>query len=692
MQRRQAIKLLSTLCASSLVLQRLPGQSRTSNGELTYGLFFDEKDLPRIRENFLTNPLFAEFREYLASFDKDGEYAFIKDQLRYNDQLFHIGRLGAAAEFMAFHYLMTGAEDSAELARHAIRQIMKFDRWDFFLDGDQGIAMQRASGSTVSVSLVIDFLGSNLSDRERREWLRTMGERGCEACYRTLHGIRNPQEVTGWRFDPESTFFEHRPDARTDMNRRPEITENTNLRAVPASALVIGTIAYQLEFGESETTRRWLEMGTYSTEVFRNFFEPDGSYDEEINYAYYTAEHLQQAVVILSRHGQSAPVDLINWDGYVDFNLNMAMPTHINPCSIVNFGDSGKRPPLPNKPVEVSPPLWLAAKSNFSQTALPLWIAARNRNGHARWYAENLGGASTLWSVIWSDPSVESKPPEDGPRLWVSDIDRVVARTGYGVDDLVVAMRSGPPANHEHADRNSIIVKCYGEQLVTDPLRPPYGFADPSWRMRLTEGHSAVLIDGHGHEHHNGVEGTNASRSFARITHNHDDKRHARWTSEATQPYRLVDLNIKQVLRTVFVLYNEPAVIVVDRFSKWKHASTLTSRFFGYNLDEALSLEVLPDGFIVRRPHAAMRATTYASVGFNVMQGKLAIAPDRAEENPFIDVVTAPSMEATVVNVLSIGRKASETGTAEFKSGTDGLVVSIGGSTVRLNGDKCTLL
>jgi hypothetical protein len=678
MNRRHAIKLLSTVCASGIILQRLPAISPASDsGELRYGLLFGVGDLPRIRANFNRNPLFAEFRDELVGFDKAAEVEWMETELRHNDQLFDIARLGRTAESMAFLFLMTGDEAAFRLARRAIREIMKFERWDFFLDGDRSIAVQRGSSSTVATALVADFLGDRLSGKERREWLRTMGERGCEACYLGLYGIRNPQEVVGWRFDPESTFYEHRPYAMNDQNRRPEITEDTNLRAVPASALVIGAAVYQLEFGESETTSRWLEMGRFSSKVFRDVFQPDGSYHEEVNYANYTALHLQQAAIIFDRLGDDGLMDLIHWDNYVDFQLNMTMPTHLNPVDIVNWGDSGARPSGPRP---------------FSATALPMWVASVNGNALAQWYAENLAGKHTFWSVIWYDPAVKAEPPAPGPRLYVSDLDRVVARTGFGLDDFVVAMRSGPPANHEHADRNSLIVKCFGERMITDPKRPPYNWKDPSWALRLTKGHSAVLVDGRGHEYVNGVEGTNPSRAYARITKHEGTPQSALWSSDATQPYRLIDTEIRQVLRTVAVFYEEKAVVVVDRFAKYEKPSTFTARFIGYNPDGELGREVTSEGFVLTRPHGALQATIHCSVGTNILAGTLDIAPDRAAENPFVDVVTAPCMEARLITVMSLARQPADAKVARFSEEGGEMLVEIGKARLRVGPDRCRVV
>ena len=94
-----------------------------------------------------------------------------------------------------------------------------------------------------------------------------------------------------------------------------------------------------------------------------------------------------------------------------------------------------------------------------------------------------------------------------------------------------------------HAERK------YGQKLVTDPLRPPYGYADPAWPMRLTQGHSAVLVDGRGHEHHNGVEGTNASRSYARITTTEKIGLRSSWSILLDQ-----NLHLTQYLQLFFIL------------------------------------------------------------------------------------------------------------------------------------------
>jgi hypothetical protein len=668
LSRRDILKLVATSVAAEIILPGNLAAAVSDTPKLKYGLFFDDDDLMRMRAIFASDPSFESYRRELLSFDMDAERTFMEEEVRYNDQLYDIVRLARAAEHLAFRYLLADDVDAAELAAEAVRHILKFEHWDFFMEAGQTIGVQRASGSTIAISLAADWLGDRIADEERAHWFEVMGERGCEPCYLGLYGIRNPREVRGWHFDSTSTFYEHRPDHRTDLNRRPEITQDTNLRAVPAAALTIGAIADRLQNGATPQNDRWLEMGIFNIRVFGDVFEQDGSYNEGVSYANYTALHLAQATAILARHEGLDLHDMINWRGYARYVLNMGLATTADPFEIVNFGDNGN--PKSGR------------RGNMARTAVPAWIAQTKNDSTAKWLSDHGTGVRDHWSLMWYDPALPAEEPKPGPQLWISDLDWVVARNGFAPDDLVVAMRSGRPANHEHADRNSIVVKCFGEQLVTDPYRPPYLFADPSWRMRLTEGHSAILIDGRGHEHHNGVEGTNASRSFARIVDHREGEGYAFWNSNCTQPYRLVDLDVRSVVREMVVLYDVPAVIVVDRVKKFDVPSIIEARFFGYNYDGKGTIAPRTDGFVTARPGAVMRAHVSSSEGVTVSGGQLDISEEQASRHPFAAVRSGPSLDTVIVTVLAISRPDEPTAPVSMLAGSNGTEVQIGGRRV----------
>ncbi len=172
-------------------------------------------------------------------------------------------------------------------------------------------------------------------------------------------------------------------------------------------------------------------------------------------------------------------------------------PTEVPPRDdIVNFGDA-------NVPVEIS---------------VAAWVARTHGDPVAQMVARDIGQVNSNYGLIWYESEAKFAPPE--PALLDDRManDRVVSRSGWTAADGVVALRSGGPANHEHADRNSVIFKAHGDRLLNDPFKAAYQWTLPRWKLRLTGSHTAVLIDGKGHEYNDGHEGTNASLAFAHVT------------------------------------------------------------------------------------------------------------------------------------------------------------------------------
>ncbi|MFC2085959.1 heparinase II/III family protein, partial [Bacteroidota bacterium] len=416
----------------------------------------------------------------------------------------------------------------------------------------------------------------------------------------------------------------------------------------------------------------WLEMAVYSLATFSQYFEPDGSYAEGVSYGFYTVTQLTQATTVLERAGRAELESIANWPGYVDYFLNMIMPTTEDPYEIVNFGDNG------------NPKSGEAGKPRRS--AVPFWIASRFRDGLAQTLGKKLAGGHDLWSLVWYDESVEEDALPAGPQLWHSDLDWLVARTGFDPSDLVAAMRSGGPSNHEHADRNSLVVKCFGEQLVTDPYRPPYSFSDPAWMMRTTAGHSAVLVDGRGHQYHDGSEGTNASRARAHVIQRGLREGYAFWTSDATEAYALVDPAISWVARTIVVVFSDPAVLVIDRVESTGPPVRLTARFFGYNLDGGGSLEADSSGFVVRRPGAIAVAESSGTGGSIAKVDRLPVPAAWADQHPFVDVTTGESStDQFLVTLLKPSRIDDSTPVILMQPSESGCTVKCGPLSLDVN-------
>lgn len=633
-------------------------------------LFFSATDLPQLRRLYAEDARFTVMRESLEHFDRKAETVFLESEVNLEDQCHHIRQVCDVMQNMAFHFLMTGDEGARDLAFMATRTLMKFPCWDFFITEGKVLGVQGAPRGAIAMAAVIDWLGEAVASDERQQWLQALAEKGCAPCYLSLHHIRHPRQATDWEINRNSVMFAERSAFPTDSSRRPEITKDTNLRAAPAGGLCIGVAAIHL-FGKGKNPEleRWLEMGTHTLKIFNDVYQPDGSYGEGVNYGNYTSESIFMAVEALRRAGFEDLSAGINWSGNVQFMLNMAMPTHENPYEVVNIGDSGRHR---GRAVFQHPD-----GRAESRSALAFWVAKNYRDASAQWFGENLAAAHNIWSLAFFDDSVKAVAPENQAQTWYSDLDWVVARTGYRADDLQVSLRSGIGWNHEHADRNSIIVKAHGEQLIVDPSRPPYPFTDPNWMMRTTAGHSAILIDGQGHFYNNGVEGTNATHAQARLVARGEGRGASYFVSDATQAYRLVDLNIKSVVRAVIVFFELETVIVVDRVTKWHHESKIEARFFADNWEGDASIETTEDGFTITRPGVFAATTLFSRDAITVNEGKLPIPAERAAKHPFVSVEMAPTMGTTLVSVMAIGQTGQSPATTAIEADSDGITLKI---------------
>ncbi len=636
-------------------------------------LFFTAKDLPGMRERWARHPRFRGLREGLMRIDREEERTFLRQEINYHDPLRDIVRAGDRAEYMAWIYLMTGDEDAAELAVECVRAIMKFPVWDFFLEGgEKVVAVQRASSTTIAVSCAIDYLGDFITDEEQKEWIRNLGEKGCEPCFTGLHNIRYPREYRGWDVNPKTPVGAERLKFPNDSWRRPEITQDTNLRAKPAGALAVGLSTIALYGDAPSQVDRWLEMAVSHLKAFEQIYLPDGGYGEGVHYADYTTRSIIVGLQALNTSGV-LPLELdINWSGNVESYLQLSMATNENPYEVVNIGDNGRPREMMNNDYQTG---------QFElRTAVPCWVARKNRDGRAQWFGENLGALDTIWSFIYYDETVKPVEPPAEAKTWYSDLQWIVARTGYAPQDLVVSLRSGVGYNHEHGDRNSLIVKAFGEQLIADPIRPPYNFHDPSWIMRESAGHSAVLIDGEGHLYNNGVEGTNKTICQARISERKTGPGYDWWTSDATQPYRVRNYNTRAVVRSIVVFYDLPAVVVVDRFTKYREESIYEARYFGYNWDGQATLTAEGDQFTIRRPEAFASGKVYCRNPFSLDVEHLPIPEEVARQHPYVvQRSTEKNMATTMVAAIGLGRTGQSAMPIAIREVGDAIEVSVGG-------------
>ena len=593
--------------APAIVTSTLSAQGTRS--PLPLNLFFTAKDIDTIRARTKL-PLFQDYWNSQIKMNISDDRRFLSDEIDLHNHIRHIARAYSILEREAFVYLISNNRKRGDLAHLAVQRILQYPKWDYFIEGGKDtFGLQRAPGSTIAMCQAYDWLGDILSEEERKEMLKQIGDKGCEPCYLALYGMRYPERVKGWGFDPESSHYEER-----DFSRWPLILDKTNLKAVPMGALAIGTAALM---GIDDRADRWLEMVLHSYREFVKLFAADGSYPEGSSYWNYTALHLALLVEVLDRKNGLFLFDEVNYIGMMEFILALQMPHKGYPHECVNFGDSG---------------------GSFD-SGLGFWIASKSRDGLSQHIALNHARGHSFYSLIWYDPTVKPVPPTKREYFKHLDLDWIVARTGYTEDDLVVAMRSGKPANHEHADRNSILLKAYGEVLLADVKHPPYDHKHPAWMLRTSPAHNTVLIDGQGHQYHNGLEGTNASHAAAKIVRKGERDGYIFWASDATPAYSLVNEDVKSVTRTVIVFQDFPCLVVLDKLFKKNISSVFSARWHIENKDEKGNCRIGENSFTIMRPQAKFFAVCKGSNGVKIEAARLPV-PEKEGIYPYVDVVS----------------------------------------------------
>jgi hypothetical protein len=617
------------------------------------GLLFDESDLPRIRAN-TTDPRFAAYWQSLVTADLADDTDFLAHKVRYNNHVQDMMRVRQILERTAFVCALTRDAKQLAVAKLAARRLLDYPKWDYFLEGGkQVMGLQRAPEATIAMCCALDWLGDGLSAAERAAIEKGIAEKGAPACYTTLYGMKYPDRVKGWGFDPEDDY----PQAfRVNLARWPLILNSTNLKVIPTAALGIAACAL---YGRHPQAEQWLDLARSSAKAFATMYGSDGSYDEGVSYWGYTTLHMALFAEVLWRTRAIDDRNLINYPGTVRYALALTMPTV----------GTGLVPPSGPRNLSV-PTVRVESKYdvvNFSDAlsgadvSVAAWVARTHGDAVAQHVARTINEAKFPFGLIWYDKATRATPP--GPDLHDVRLsnDLVVSRTGWAAPDSVVALRSGGPGNHEHADRNSVIFKAYGERLLHDPFRAGYSVTTERWKLRLTPAHTAILIDGKGHQYHDGREGTNASWAWAHVT---DFKTGPGWmkvTSDATEAYQLVSADVLFVERTL-VLLKPDVLLLLDRVKLKSTPLPVQARFQVFNDDEGGSCSASGAAFEILRPQASLRAKVAAAGGSAAVQSARLDLPESEGVFPFVEVTLPAALEHTLLTVSTAAPKGGTHG------------------------------
>lgn len=591
-------------------------------------LLFDADELPRIRAT-LARPEFAAYWRSAREADLAADERFLRDELKLDHVNADLARAANILQRSAFVHAV--APDAAHLAvaRLALNRILAFRRWDWILEaGADTVGVMRNGTTSIAVVLGADWLAPNLTAAELDAVASYLARESAPAAERAVGGMNHPDQVVGWSMDPAAAGFDAAYRA-VNFSRWPQILDGNNLRIIATSALAAAA-AYL--HGRHPQAGHWAQMAEASLRLFASRLPADGAFPEGPDYWHFTFDYYFVSAELLRRRCGIDVRDAFDFPAMARYLQLVTLPTHSTPNGCINIGD--------------------AFKAAGAESLM--WIGRHFRDGTANQLALQPGilreETNSAWAAIWFDPTVPARRSADllPDRVLFPGI--VVSRSGWTVDDAVLALRSGEPENHEHADRNSVFYTAFGERLLDDPQKASYLPSHPLWLLRLTAAHTAVLIDGRGHQYHKGEEGTNASQAAASLQ---DHRLGPGWmlaVSDAADAYRRAGLPAELVQRTV-VFLKPDIVIICDRISLTE-ALPVEARFQVCNIDKQDAVTADAAGFLITRPHATLQARTAGRAPLIVTAAQLDLPPEHGVQ-PYAAVTSAAALTHEFVTVCT---------------------------------------
>lgn len=596
-------------------------------------VFFVDSEIPSIRANARTILLGARYREWAERSPGSFEPAW-KQFRKTGNIVTDLRKVWIAFEETSIAHLVEPTEARRRALVDSMEEVVALPKWDYMLDGDAVIGVMRSSMAVSRMLFAREVLGDTLDPDLDGRLMRAIADKGVEPCYRTIYGMDHPDTVVGWRMDPEHPFIQD-----IDMSRWPQILGSVNLRGAPTMGLGVGALAL---LGIDDRAETWLEAAESSARTALQLFFRDGSYFEGLSYSEYL---LRTILAFCEAHyrvrGSIDWTREMDFGAYIDYVAAMqAGKKSDGHPDIVNFSD--------------------ASKSVYP--CVSSWIERRTGNPVAQYASQHFAEPGYFLDYLWYRPDRPSRSPSRTLKNYRNEQDWIVCRSGWRPEDAVLAFRSGWPANHEHADRNSFFFKIYGERVLNDPFGAAYNPKSPAWTLRLTQAHNAVLVGGKGHQYHNGEEGVNEGKAKAKIVRWEDRGDTVHWCSDATHAYRLVDESVSSVTRTM-VFAKPNVVVVLDRVIFKKGRRTVEVRFYPDNRDDLGQVVVDGSDFRIQRPNATLFGSFASSAAAAAKAENLDLVPgviDAGAPNPdgdfgvfpYVGIKAKAAHEHAILSVL----------------------------------------
>jgi hypothetical protein len=591
---------------------------------LSLALLFDATEVTRIRAT-LARPEFAVFGQTIREADFAAEERFLREEINFHETNKDLLRAANILQRCAFGQLFEPDTRQLALAQLALERMLAFRRWDWILEaGRETVGVMRNGSTSVAAVLAADWLGESLPASLQAALERYISLEAGPAAERAIFGMTHHDKVVGWTMDPETTGI-----ARVDVSRWPQILDLNNLRVIATSGLAA---AAAFLWDRDPRAEKWALMARDSLRLFASRLPADGAFPEGPDYWHFTFTYFAVSVELLRRRCGMDLRDACDFPAMTRYVQTVCAPTREDPVACLNIGDAFR-----------------------SSGAEPLaWIGRHFRDSTANHLVLSPGTVrdtvTTAWAAIWFDSSVPARRSADLALDRVLFPGIVVSRSGWTAADSVFSLRSGEPENHEHADRNSLIFTAHGERLLHDPLKAAYWRSDPKWLLRLGSAHTAVLIDGRGHQYHEGEEGTNASKAAARLVDHRIGQGWMLAVSDATEAYALAGLPVERVQRTTIL--RKPDVLVVCDEVRLNTPLSVETRWQVFNEDGRGSVAAAEDSFMISRPHATLRAVLAGTGAFDVRVDRLPL-PAEGGVYPFAAVKSGSALEHCLVAVCT---------------------------------------
>jgi hypothetical protein len=367
-------------------------------------------------------------------------------------------------EYLSFAYLVTEDSRYAAKAKEIMWVVLRWDTW-FMDDREDYLSVGAASAG---LAVTYDWMFKYLTPEERAFAADTIGRHGAKPLYdATMMGKSWNQPVT----------------ARS----------HSNWIGITQGGLGLAGLSL---LGEHPDAPKWVELAASRIEQYFAAGGANGGWGEGLHYWWYG---LRIAIPFADSLRRVTGRDLYQSPFLREtlyFPIYLFTPGLER---IANFGDS-----------------WLDSGVYAWTAVLTLRLSSEYANGYGMEFFNTIRNqyepeAPWMWdrvvgvfAIIWYDGSIRPKPLPNLPfsRLF-EGLGWVVARSGWGSDDIYLAFKSGPNWYHSHSDQNNFIFEAFGQPLIVDLGAGAYTskYWDRSYAQdyhQASIGHNVILVNGMG--------------------------------------------------------------------------------------------------------------------------------------------------------------------------------------------------